>query len=173
MNPVEKIKEQRLIEATRKNYLGVKNGKFGTILRNLGTKIVGHSSPLFDSTPYIDPYDEEESDDLPTFDEEELTTDLGYLFDGLSRGVHLEIKYIDVTLTVHYKGYLVFMEKSGDLECFVPNDEWENKIEDLYRIAVKMQRETKKEALHNKVVKEEEAREGVLRHLLKTWGFRL
>lgn len=172
MNPIEKIKEQRLIEATRKNYLGIKNGKLGIILRYLGTKVWSHGSPLYDITVYSDPYEEENEDELPTFDEEEMTAEVGYIFDGLSRGMHLEIKYLEDKLSVHYQGHLVFLEKSGDLEQFVPNLAWEDKIEDLYKVAVKLQRKDKKEAQAEKIVKEEKIRKSLFKYLLETWGYR-
>ena len=175
MNPIEKVKTERLIEATRKNLLGIKNGKLGTILRNMGDKVISHGSPLFESyTTYVDPYEEEQqNDEMPTFDENEAVAEIGYIFDGLSRGIHLEIKYLENNLSVTYKGHLVFLEKSGDLECFVPNDEWENKVEDLYKVAVKKQRQVKKEAVVEKVNREEKAKEDLLKHLWDKWGFRL
>lgn len=173
MNPVEKIKEQRLIEATRKNLLGIKNGKLGVILRYLGIPVIGHGSPLYDiSYAYLDPYEEEENEDeLPTFDEDERVAEVGRIFDGLSRGVHIEIKYIEGALSVIYKGYLVFMESSGDLECYVPNDEWENKIENFYKIALKLQRKDKKEKVLEKTKKENVLKKSLFKHLLEKWGF--
>lgn len=172
MNPIEKIKEERLFEATRKNLLGL-NGKLGIILHYLGDKIWAHGSLLYDITEFPDVYEEENEDELPTFDETEMTAEIGYVFDGLKRGTHLEIKYLDGTITVHYKGYLVFLEKSGDLECYVPSPEWEDKIDDFYNVAVKLQRKDKKEISKEKKEKEKKEKEGLLKYLLKTWGFRM
>jgi hypothetical protein len=175
MNPIEKIKEQRLIEATRKNLLGIKNGKLGIILRNMGDKVISHGSPLFESyAVYADPYEQEQDDDeIPTFDEDEAVAEIGYIFDGLSRGMHLEIKYLESNLSVTYQGHLVFLEKSGDLDCYVPNDEWENKVDDLYKIAVKMQRQVKKESVIEKTKNEEKEKQNLLRYLFDKWGFKL
>jgi hypothetical protein len=175
LNPIEKIKEQRFIEATRKNLLGIKNGKLGIILRNMGDKVISHGSPLFDSS-FLDndPYEqEEEEEDFPTFDENEMTAEIGYIFDGLGRGIHIEIKYLEGNLSVIYKGHLVFMERSGDLECFIPNDEWENKVEDIYKVAIKLQRQAKKNSVVEQLKKEEKNKQSLLKHLLDKWGFKL
>ena len=66
---------------------------------------------------------------IEVFDEQKA----GWHFDGLQRGMHLEITYkeSDKNLVVYYKGYLVFKEHAGDLRTYVPHDDWENMIERL------------------------------------------
>ena len=55
-------------------------------------------------------------------------------FDGLSRSMHMEIKYSEETseLSLTHRGYLVYKEVMGDLEVYVPNEEWESWIEKLW-----------------------------------------
>ena len=97
----------------------------------------------------------------------EGTEILGWHFDGLSRGMHIEIKYTEMTneLLVRYKGYVVYREMSGDLETYVPMPEWEEMIERLSKTA-------KRQAIkHNKIEKEENKHE--LRRQKESWMQRM
>jgi hypothetical protein len=169
MSPEQRIKEQRMIEATGKGYTGALNSKFGCILQFLGKPIKSHSSPLFETSYLFDPY-EVNDDEMPTFDDGEMVSELGFFFDGLSRGMHLEIKFIDNDLTVNYKGYLVYKETSGDLEAYFPHPEWEKHIENLYSAAVKLQRQAKKESGQTKIKIEEAEKKAWLHSLWEKWG---
>lgn len=64
---------------------------------------------------------------------------IGWIFDGLGQGMHLELKYMEDAkeLTVYYKGHSVYKEVTGELMSYVPYDEWENYIETLYAVAIK------------------------------------
>ena len=64
-------------------------------------------------------------------------TDIGWHFDGLSRGIHLEIKYESEKneLTVQYKGYTVYREIAGELMSYAPFPEWEEKTNQLFKTA--------------------------------------
>jgi len=65
------------------------------------------------------------------------TSEIGWIFDGLNRGIHMEIKYTLETsdLVVYFKGYEVYREIGGELYAYSPNEEWEPKVERLYAIA--------------------------------------
>ena len=148
MNDKEKvIKDQRTIEASRKGFMGL-GGKLGCVLKNLGQPIVSqhegglmyHSTSLEDyaNMEVEDPYDlrggtpEEILDQIEVMDMDETTIhSLGWMFDGLSRGMQLEIKYVTETnvLTVHYKGHMVYNEIGGELGAYAPMKEWEDCIE--------------------------------------------
>jgi hypothetical protein len=128
------IREKRTIEATRKNLMGP-SGKLGFIARFLGSPIIRQGSGLFDQSFLEDPYSHPmetipESEDVETYEQ-------GYVFDGLSRGMHIEVKYAkaEKRLWCTYKGYLVYSEISGDLEGYAPFEEWENMIDRLYKVA--------------------------------------
>lgn len=169
MNSKEaRIKEQRTIEATHKDYFGL-GGKFGCILKYLGEPIMSHSSPFYDIHEMEDPW-ELEDEDMPIFDEDAQTTVVGYMFDGLSRGMHLEIKYLDKAITVLSEGYLVFLEQAGELECYVPNPKWEDQIEILFDAASKIREKDKKASRKEREELAEKARDSWFRRMAKKWG---
>ena len=189
MNDKEKvIKDQRSIEASRKGLMGL-GGKLGCVLKNFGQPIVSqHEGGLMYSSTSLEDYEEIEEKDpynlrggtpeeileqIDVMDMEETTIhSLGWVFDGLSRGMHLEIKYISETneITVHFKGHLVYKEIGGDLAAYAPFKEWEDHIEKLYPAALEKgkakqeaQREEKKEA--NKRLKK-----NWLQKMAERWG---
>lgn len=156
------IQEKRTIEATRKNFIGL-TGKFGAIVQTLGHKII--SSGFFEEA-------EEISEDIPTFEDDYEGVCIGYHFDGLSRGLHLEIQY-DQSLSeikVHYKGSLVYHEVAGDLFAYVPQDVWENEIEKLYKSAKLKVKNTKQELEGQRSWKAKIKAANFLDHLKDRWG---
>ena len=177
------LKEKRTSEATRKNLMG-SAGKLGMICKYLGVPIrrSGGSSEqgegpwgdiLFDRTELEDPYTEDDPDELPTFDDtDEQIHEVGWLFDGLSSGMHLEIIYQHEAkkLTVTYKGYLVYAEIAGDLERYAPFDDWEKLIEKLYTKAKERHDRYKKEmqVFEGRKIKEEKM--NFLQKLRLKWG---
>ncbi len=145
MNDKEKlIREQRTIEATRKGLMGM-DGKFGVILRQLGNPIIAQGGSMYESTTFdFDNYwqlpeEAEDQSEIDTMSEDEAVTEIGLVFDALSSGVHLEMKYMTdkKELLVTYKGYPIYCEVGGDLDCYVPMEEWEQIVDDLYAIAKK------------------------------------
>tara|TARA_Y100000034_G_scaffold38278_2_gene47013 strand:- start:255 stop:779 length:525 start_codon:yes stop_codon:yes gene_type:complete len=173
MNDKEKrIKEQRLIEAAEKNYLGA-SGKLGSICRYLGEPIKGVGGSLYDSYEYsFDSWGEEDPEELPTAEMDESVYDLGYLFDGLSRGMHLEVKYLayEKKLTCHYKGHEVYKEKAGELMGYAPFDEWETLIDKLYKIAQTKARKRKVEIAKDEKAKRLTHATGFLQKIRERWG---
>lgn len=64
----------------------------------------------------------------------------GYYFDGLSRGININIKLLfydlrPAHLEVHYNGTRVYMEVEGELKSFYPHKEWEEALARLYGYA--------------------------------------
>lgn len=99
-----------------------------------------------------------------TNDRINYTTDqVGWHFDGLSRGMHLEIKYEDANkvLVVHYKGHEVYREMAGELFGYAPHQEWEEKIDQLYTVAKKLDDQNKQQE------RKEEIQEA--KHLKDSW----
>lgn len=175
----EKIKEQRTVEAIKKDYMG-RGGKIGAVLFTYGQPIKANQSPYLDQSYLDDPWElpndewhdgELQLEDIPELDEDELSTTVGYIFDGLRWGMHMEILYKDFKLSVHWKGRPVYIEESGDLKCFFPNEEWESKIEALYKHASKEKRQTVKG--RKEIAKEqgERAKQTWLRQMWEKWGF--
>lgn len=122
----EKIREERLLEATKKGFYG-QNGKIIYILKILGQPIISQNEggSYFDSNYLSDPYDLVDLNELtsnndflkeiPVMNLEGLErpngsewaelndgeytsiTKIGQHFCGLSHGMHMEIKYDDAT----------------------------------------------------------------------------
>lgn len=197
----EKIREQRTIEANKKGLIG-QNGKIGTVLRMMGQPIISQSEGgSYVDTNYIDLHPEEESYEDPKNNDQLLkkipimnmgtnerpnsdewaelpegtsydTQTLGWHFDGLSRGMHLEIKYDNVfsELSVYYKGYLVYKEISGEITCYVPNQEWEAWIEKLYKISRESQRKLKEKEFEEQIKNAEKNKQNWWSQIKSRWG---
>jgi hypothetical protein len=138
-----RIRDQRTIEAASENLIGL-DGKLGVILRNIGTPILDDSYGFVNSTELDDFY--EENNELPECDLDNEEIEVGLLFDGLSKGFNIEIRYIndEKLLEVKHNCILVYMEREGVLECYNPNSSWKTIIDKLYRLA------RKKEQINNK-----------------------
>lgn len=173
------IRERRTILAASNNLMGV-SGKLGTIARYLGSPIMFQGSALGDSRslddylgePY-DVYDHKSEDQLPTFDEQTAyIAAIGHVFDGLSRGIHLEIKYIDETksLTVYWKGFPVYREVAGDLYAYAPFDEWESKVNKLYEQARKIAAKYQEEQQLTDAEEAKQKQVNFLQRLRLQWG---
>lgn len=187
------VKEKRTLEATRKNLMG-SEGKLGVILKQLGQPIIAHEigGGMYDQS-YLEGYDiYEEDESLPTMSmgDDESTPEgwewsttpadadpvscrqIGWHFDGLSRGMHLEIKYDDLTKTLrlHYRGHLVFEETTGDLTAYVPDLEWEKMINNLYNVAEPMKYDKEKEDREEQKTAIKQAKKNFLQKLRDKWG---
>jgi hypothetical protein len=181
------IREQRTIEATKKNLMGPA-GKFGLILQAFGTPVIRQGSGMFDSSYLDDPYedftDTEYSptvsgqngpvsyrDEIALADMENIHNE-GLLFDGLSRGMHLEIVYwqTESKLQVSYKGYPVYIEIAGELETYAPFDDWENLIERLAKAAKEKLKTIKKAQEEEISEKIQEKKKSFFQNLRLRWG---
>jgi len=135
------IRDQRTIEATKKGLMSG-SGKLGTIARVLGDRVAGKHSPSSSpsgSGPFESVYGfsqsfmDDDDDELPPG---QLPTGVegmranASLFNGYSRGYHLEIKYDNPELWVSWKGEIVYHEMAGELVAYCPG-EWEEVIEKL------------------------------------------
>lgn len=171
-NKEKRIKEQRLIEAAEKNLLGA-NGKLGSICRYLGTEIKAVGGSLYDSYEYeFDSWGEEDPDELPTSGIDDPVYNIGYLFDGLSRGMHLEIKYLayEKRLSCYYKGHEVYREIEGDLKAYAPFAEWETLIDKLHKTAQTVAGKKKKQQAEETKVEKLAYAKSFLQKLRERWG---
>jgi len=171
------------------------SGKIGTILRTLGSDIIHHSQDenllLYPEEFVSEPKTAEElMSYLPTIDSEfnprpegkewgeigEIyptnTRRIGMHFDGLGRGMHMEIKYDDEKseLSLTHKGYLVYRETMGDIDTYIPHDEWEGWVEKLWVLSRGIQRKQKEEEFKKKNEETDEIKESWLNSLMKKWG---
>ena len=97
---------------------------------------------------------------------------IGYYFQSLSSGINLEIKYLDdrKELITNYQGYLVYKELGGELQAYVPSEEWEKHINNFYRMAKKKEDAARKKEKVEKVVKAEKNKAKWLETMKKFWG---
>ena len=182
------IRDKRTIDATKNNLMGP-SGKFGTILHAFGNQVVSQGTGLFD-TNYLE--ETIENDDVyteysPTLSEQEGTIayrgeilDLqdentyseGIVFDGLSRGIHLEIMYwhLENEIKVTYKGFLVYHEIAGALNAYAPFDDWEKPIERLYISAKEKLKKTKIEKEKNIVEETKKRKNSFFQEMRLRWG---
>jgi len=173
------LREKRTIEATKKNLMGIA-GKLGLIAQTLGHPIVRQGSGLMDQTFLDDPYEDfTGSEYAPTVSDQlgpevwrdkineasdDLVYDEGFVFDGLSRGMHLEIRYIHhkQRIDVSYKGFPVYKEVAGELYAYAPFPEWEDLIDRLYKVA-------RDEAKRNKRFKEVQLGQEIEKQKTRFW----
>lgn len=182
-----RIREQRLAEANKKGLMGA-SGKIGTVLRAMGSPIVGQ---IQGSLPPMAWEEVDERNDIPTMDiegaerpsgpewsehadhlESFSTYKMGMHFDGLSRGMHLEIIYKDETseIIVYHKGFLVYKESQGELECYVPSEEWEGWVAGLFKVAKKIQREEKELEFKRTMEEAKKNKASWLSEMASKWG---
>ena len=195
-----RIKEQRTVEANQKGLTG-QNGKIGVVLRVFGQPIIGHSlggayvdTNYIQTSPLEDDHDPRNSSDLmksiPTMEmdgtirpsseewselDEPLsygTYNVGWYFDGLGRGMHMEILYKEdkSEFVLYYKGNLVYKEIMGELLCYVPGEEWEKWIEGLSKSARDVMRKKKEEEFAEKIKSSEKAKISWWESMKSRWG---
>lgn len=179
------IREKRTIEATHKNLMGI-TGKIGVIVKTLGYPVVRQGSTS-DISFLEDPYDFVDTEYETTASGQQgpevwrdeilemgdaFSQEEGLVFDGLNRGMHLEIKFWhhNQKLEVSYKGYEVYKEIAGELHIYAPFDEWETLINRLYKIA---KEESKRSRKYEEVELGKEIqrkKESFWRRLQRRWG---
>lgn len=140
----EIIKEQRTMEAMRKKLMG-SEGKFVCIARFLGDPIIKHSSLI--DVKELDDFWGLEEEEMPTFDENTTTINIGWIFDGLKFGINLEIQYLDdfKEIKVNYNGKTVYKEMGGNLESYAPENIWEKRVDEFFTIAQKKEKNSRKQ----------------------------
>lgn len=196
----QRIREQRTVEANKKNLVG-QGGKIGVVLRMMGQPIIAQTEGGgYIDTNYIDTHghlEEEEprnnleymrsipsmgmdgnerpsGEEWSEMDEPEHfgTAVIGWHFDGLSRGMHMEIKYDDASseLSLHYKGYPVYRELKGEIMSYIPIEEWERWIETLYKSAKEMRRKQQEFEFEQRVKEAESNKEQWWKGIVARWG---
>lgn len=202
----EKIREKRILEATKKGLMG-QNGKIGVVLKILGEPIIKQSEGgYYVDSNYIDTegnesldksiYEIDNSIDLlkkipvmgaegterpNSYEWTEISQPtyygldtIGLYFEGLSRGMHLEIKYDELTseLIVLYKGYIVYKETKGELLAYNPIEEWEKWIESLYKVSKEKQRKIKEKEFEESIKQNEKEKKIWWEKIKNRWGIK-
>lgn len=107
------------------------------------------------------------------FDEDVSCSFVGRVFDALSSGYNLWIKYELATdlLTVTWHGNLIYRESEGELTCYVPMKEWEDVLEKLYLKAGERSKKHKEEAEEENKSLSKQKVMSFLDEMRKSWGF--
>lgn len=180
------IREQRTNLAIRNNLMG-HHGKLAVILRAYGSEIVRQGGGMFE-TDYLEDFDDmTESHYSPMLSDqkgplmyrEEIATDEigmssseGLIFDGLSRGMHLEIIHNSKhnRLTVTYQGHLVYEETAGQLYAYAPSPDWEGLVDRLHRSAKDKMKKEDREIESLIKVEVEKNKAGFWERMRSRWG---
>lgn len=171
MNREQMIKEARTIEAMKKGYMGLE-GKFGMIAKRLGNSIINQGSLYLDATYLEDPYEIPDEQEIPVMDEELQSYEVGSQFEGLSSGINMTIsvQYHLREIVVRWQGKIVYKELSGELEGYVPDLSWEDKIEELYEIARKKERRMRPLEREQLIESTTKKKKEIMEYLKNKWG---
>ncbi len=177
------IRREKTVEAVRKNMMGG-NGKLGAIARLLGHPIhVDHSGIECD---FDDPWALHDPDEIPTYGDGSQNF-LGWVWDGLNQGVHMEIRlegwgtevndpraFVYEGITVNYKGYLVYKEELGELVAYASKHpmvgEWEHLLDSLYERARKVKIKLEDERQEVRQKENKGISQKILEALRMRWG---
>jgi hypothetical protein len=132
MNIEDRILEQRTAEAIRKNLMG-QQGKIYLIAKVLGQAIT-HQSEGGNFLSY-DMFTED-VDAIPILADDATSHDVGYTFDGLSRGLNINIicKDYEGEIKLFWDGYCYYHEDNNVLQRYVPNGALEKILDSLYTV---------------------------------------
>ena len=187
-----RIREQRVLEANKKGLVGV-SGKIGVVLKSLGQDIVsqGYADDVLGWGDGVEPRNASEfMKTIPTIEVdgnqrpetnewgeigEEIpysTRKIGIHFDGLGRGMHMEIMYDEdkSELSLTHKGFLAYREVMGEIDTYIPNDEWEGWIDRLFKTAKEIQRRNKEVEFNNNALAAEREKLAWWESMKKKWG---
>ena len=170
MNIENRIIEQRTAEAMQKNLMG-QQGKLYLIAKFLGHAILKQSDP--DNILYYDGmYDEFNDNNIPIMDDSVSSYEVGYNFDGLSRGINLNIMCNDQmsTIKMYYDGYCYYEEENNQLSRYVPNALIEKQIDSLYLVVEEKVKEMYRKMKAEEIKKASKIEKEEIRRLREKWG---
>ena len=169
MNIENKIKEKRLAEALNKDFFGPQ-GKLSVICQVLGDPIIedffdGDQSELL----Y---FNVEEENEAKTFSEDHMTSLLGYFYDGLNTGNHLEIKYLiqENEIKLYHKGYLKYHELANELLSYIPEKEWESYIDNIFIKSREKLKHINIQKLKEQDLRAEKMKKDLIDKIRSKWG---
>jgi len=168
-----KIKEQRTAEAVKKDFMG-SQGKLAMICKAFGSPII-YDNSVFEGANTLDIddgfYDKDDSE-IKTFEEDHVSYELGYWYDGVNLGNGLEIKFLfyESEIKLYYKSYLRYHEISNILITYNTDGDWEKPIEDLHYNAKKKIIEKNKKIIEDNQLIKEKNKEKLINEIRKNWG---
>lgn len=185
-----RIKRARTLEAEKKNLSG-EGGKLFFIAKHLGNPITRHETENYNweegkiptlaaynflGDPIENPKGMGYNEDVRYLDN--YVEDIGYHYYGISNGNNIEIvvetySYFEENSTeikLYFQNDLMYHEIDEDLFAYVPRKDWEEKINDLYKLA--------KTKLVNKTLIEEDQqnqeveikKNNLMKVMNKLWG---
>ena len=171
MNKEKLVQEQRTIEAMKHGYMGFE-GKFSSIARKLGYQVISQGGSGLEQTFAEDFYGWSDEDEMPTMDEDVVTTEIGCAYEGYQRGMNISIvvMYSNTEITVNYEGRQVYKEAAGELLGYVPGKDWEEGVEMLYADALAADKRRKPKVNEAMVSQAESKRRDMLARLKDKWG---
>jgi len=171
MNREQLIKEARTIEAMKKGYMGME-GKFSTIAKQMGNAIIHHGNRSFEQSFLDDPFEFEDKNKIPIMDEQDNSYEVGLHFDGLSRGsnINIIVHFHHREIICEYEGRKVYKEVSGELEAYVPDPLWEDKIELFFDSAKKIEKIKKPQERKILIEEANKKRQELLNDFKLKWG---
>lgn len=169
MNIENKIKEQRLAEATNKDFFG-SQGKLSVICQMFGNPII---EDVFggDQTE-LSFYNTEDEDTINIFSEDHQTFLLGYFYDGVNLGNNLEIKYLiqESEIKLYYKGYVKYHEIANELLTYIPEKEWESYIDVIFIKSREKLKKINEEKLKIQDLKTDKMKKDLIDKIRSKWG---
>jgi hypothetical protein len=171
MNRESLLREARTIEAMKKGYMGME-GKLAVVAKRMGQPIIHHGLSNFHQSFLDDPFSEHDEDEMPTMADDDRSYEIGMSFNGLSSGMNMSITLHSThnEIVCEYQGKKVYRELAGELEAFVPNDEWESKIESLYNRAKRIEKKQKPAMRRELVAEAERRKRQILEEFKEKWG---
>lgn len=173
------IREQRTVEAVRKGLMSGE-GKLACIARIFGDRVYGNHGGGRRATfhefenlmgleqNFMDG-DELEEGEIPTADAG--MTANAHLFNGYSRGLHMEIKFDGPEIWVRWKGEIVYHELGGELGAYCPGD-WEMEVDKLAVAARKKEYEYINLADQRDTAVGERMKAAFLAEMKRKWGLK-
>lgn len=170
MNIENRIIEQRTAEAMQKNLMG-QQGKLYLIAKFLGHAII-HQSEGENTLYYDGMYDQLEETTIPIMDDNVSSYEIGYNFDGLTRGINLNIMCNDQlsTIKLYYDGYCYYEEENNQLLRYVPNGLIEKQIDSLYGVVEEKVKEKYRQMKVEEIKEASKIEKEEIRRLREKWG---
>ena len=168
----QEVRAQRQVEAVKKGL----SKKAAAVARFLGSEIRAPGFGLEDvgftqDTYSLDVYDMPEEEAILEVSEDSFGI-IGWSFDALSHGCNIQVNLMieEHRVTVFHNGNIVFDEVAGDLERYLPDQEWESRVEHWAKQTEKMKKQVKLAEQQDMEFRSEKLLQGIRELLKMTWG---
>jgi hypothetical protein len=127
---------------------------------------------MYENFISYDDFWKKDEDDIQKMDMDQNTELVGWHYESLGMGINLEIFIFDndKKIKVTYNGKNVYEETSGDLEMYVPYNEWEDAIEKIFKLSKIKEKDKKQVSKENLKIEFERKKKNLLDELNYKWG---